>query len=342
MKQILPSSSRSGFTMVEVMVASAVFMLLMAGVVALVYCANTLTFKNVAVNTTGTEARLTLDKVQSLLQTAYTNPDPLDSTGTVIPGTLNITGSAAVASGLMPVFSGSDGTITGTGAGIRFYRYIGGPFLTQITNTAGLSGNAASIDIQLDTSAQAPVPLPQPGDSLVINTTALLNGSGYQVWAKVSGPARLTSSSGTKRTYTVPLTAPMKDKDGNTVSGIAYVKPDTTGNPVSWSISLMRPTALLISSTNGKTRLGLLDPCVYTGSNAIDTSANYTVLTTEIDVDPKRPSCFSVATLGSSPFVGLALRIRSSEYDNYFANKQFDGFSTFMSLGSFIELKSVP
>lgn len=334
---------RSGYTMVEIMVAAAAFLVLMAGVVTLVYSTNILTFKTVAVNSTGASARITLDQVQSLLRQAYTAPIPLDANGAVITGTLNLTGSAAVSSGLIPVVTGSTGIVTGTGAGIKFHRYVGGPYMTLITNTAGLSGSATSLSLELDTAAQVVPPLPQPGDTLVINTTALLSGNGYQVWATVSGSASLSSSSGTKRTYNIPLTPPLKDKDGNTVSGIGYVKPDTAGNPVNWSTSLLRPTALLLSTRKGKIEMGLLEPCVASGtSGAINTGTNYTTLTTEIDTDTKRPSCFSIATLGSAQFVGLVLRIRSSEYDNYFANKQFDSAATYMGLSTFIELKSIP
>ncbi|MEI8233655.1 MAG: hypothetical protein WCH57_03105 [Verrucomicrobiota bacterium] len=341
-------SSHSGHTLLEILVASAAFLLLMTGLYGLIYCAKTLTFKNVATNTTGAAAHLTLDKIQSLLQQAYTIPIPIDSTGANVTGTLSLTGTAATASGLIPVVSGSQGTVTGTGAGIKFYSYVGGPYLTLITGTAGLSGSATSLSIQLDTQAQVPVPLPQPGDKLLIKTTALLSGSGYQVWATVSGSATLIGSSGTLQTYAIPLTPPLKDsaENGNTVSGIQYQTDNTGINPVSWSTSLMRPTAFLISIRNSKTEMGMLQPYISTGTNTISTGSNYTTLTTELD--PTTPSCFSIVSLNSASFIGVTLSFNSSEFGNYFGtgtgagNKQYDGFATFMGLSSLIQLKSLP
>jgi len=347
-KRPIPTSL-SGFTLVEVLVVSALTLLLIAGVYTLISCANVLTYKSFAINSTGTESHLALDQLQGALQTAYTVPTPIDSTGAVISGTLSIKGTAAIASGMAPVVSaGTSAEITGTGAGIKFKRYVGGPYIPVIPS-GGLSGTATTITIELDNNALPPPPLPKANDILLINTTALQGAEGFQAWATVSGSPTLVSTSGSRVKYSVPLTSPMldKEKDGTAITSIAY-QTDNQGNAVSYSASLLRPTAFLFSARGNKTELGMIDSYSMSNGKVVLTGNNYVTLTREIDTNSSNPSRFAIVSIKneismeSKTFVSVVLRIRSSDYDNYLANKQNDGFCTFMGFSALINLKSTP
>jgi len=339
MKKSPPPRSLSGLTLVEILIAVATFLLLMLGVYSLIYCANVLTYKNYAINSTGTESHNALDQLQGTLQTAYTTPIPIDTTGAALSGTLNITGTTAVASGLAPVVSGTAAIITGTGPGIKFYCCVGGPYVVTIP-TGGLAGTATSVTIELDNNALPAPPVPQANDILLINTTAV--PTSFQDWATVSGTPTVVSSSGSRIKYSVALTPPMKDKDGNLTSTIPY-QTDNQGNAITCSANLLRPTAFIIV-TNGSNKELRMFSSYTTGTNAkvVLTGTNYSTLTRAIDTGTTTLSQFGIVSMGSQTFVSLALRIRSTDYDNYLANKQRDGFSTYMGFSSFIALKSKP
>ncbi|MCX6966222.1 MAG: prepilin-type N-terminal cleavage/methylation domain-containing protein [Verrucomicrobia bacterium] len=328
-----------GFTLVEVLIASAIAVVLIGGVYSVLYCANILTYKNFATNSTGTEARNALDHLQGVLQTAYSVPVPIDATGAALSGSLTITGAAAVASGLAPVMSGSAAVITGTGPGIKFYRYVGGPYVVTVP-TGGLPGTATSVTIELDNSALPPPPIPQANDILLINTTVV--PTVFQTRATVTGSTTLTGTNGTKIKYSVLLTPPMKDPNGTPTSPIPY-QTDNQGAAISCSASLLRPTAFVIVINGVNKELRMFDSYATDGSGKVILSgSNYTTLTRAIDTGTTTLSQFGVVTMGSQTFVGLVLRIRSTDYDNYLANKQNDGFCTYMGLNVFIALKSKP
>jgi len=304
-----------------------------------VYCANVLTYKNYATNFTGTEAHNTLDQLQGVLQTAYSTPIAIDTTGAALSGTLSITGTAAVASGLAPVISGSTAVITGTGPGIKFYRYVGGPYIVTIPS-GGLAGTATSGTIELDNSAQPAPPVPQANDLLLINTTVV--PTSFQTRATVSGTTTVISTNGSKVKYAVSFTPPMKDLNGTATSPIPY-QTDNQGIAITCSASLLRPTAFIIVTNGVNKELRMFDSYTTDSSGKVVlTGSNYTTLTRAIDTGTSTLSQFGIATLGGQTFVGLVLRIRSTDYDNYLANKQFDGFCTYMGFNSFIALKSKP
>ncbi|MEI7957726.1 MAG: hypothetical protein WCI40_01350 [Verrucomicrobiota bacterium] len=342
MKKGPTPSSLLGFTLTEILIGLTVFFFLMAGVYSLFYCANVLTSKVWAINSTGTDAHNTLDAVQGALQTAYTKPIPIDSTGADLSTTLNITGTAATATGLAAATSGSP-QITGTGPGIRFYRYVGGPYAVTIP-TGGLAGTATSGTIELDNSAIPAPPVPQANDILCINTTVV--PTSFQDWATVSGTPTVASTNGTRVKYSVAFTPPMKDKDGNSTSAIPY-QTDNQGVAITCSATLLRPTAFIITtviSTSGTSKeLRMFSSYTKNANGTVNlTGTNYRTLTRAIDTGTSTLSQFGIVTLENQNFVGLLLRVRSTDYDNYLANKQNDGFNTYMGFSSFIALKSKP
>ena len=349
------SPLRAGFTFLEIMLAMAAATVVFLGMYAIQNSANILASKCFAISITGTQARLSLDRIQLLLENATTVPDPvipINDQGVAQSTSLNISGTGATASGLAPIVSGSSATITGTGNGIKFDRIIGSPYLVTVP-AGGISGNAASISFTMDTTAQVPLPVPQPNDILSIYTTAVVTGTSNQVTATL-GTISATVTSGTRVTYTVNLTSGLLS--GTTVTSITQQK-DSLQNVVSPSATLLRPTALVIvypttpiTNPPATPELRYIDSYVYVaGTKNVDVTKYTSVLTREIQpsvsgttvLDPN-PSAFATVNFQSRPFVSVILHTRSQNYDQYLANKQRKDFSTFMGVGSMISLKSAP
>ena len=344
MKTLLTTRGRRAYTLVELLTALAVGVVVMGGVYSFFRCASILTAKCTAMNITGSAAHNVLDRMQLLLQSAYTVPSPLDSTGAPLASfTTFVTGTAAAASGLAPVVSGTSASITGTGAGISFFRYVGAPYLVTV-GTAGLPSNVTQIVFTADNSAQVPPPAPKANDSLLIYTTAILSGTDNQVWAKLAAITG-TSISGNRRTYTATVTPPLVT--GTIPVSISY-QSNNQGGSVDVSAVLVRPTAFVVYN---QTDLRFYDSYVTGASGSaasVNVNSNYVTFTDQLTLsgtvaplDPS-PTRFSVVTYQGRPFVGVVLHLRSKLYDTYLLNKQTDSFSTYMGVGSLISLKSSP
>ena len=337
------------YTLVELMMAIAPAIVVIAGVYALSRCGAILTAKCTSMNMTGCTAHNTLDRMQGLLQLAYTPPAPLDSTGAPLSTALSISGTAAVATGLAPVVNGTNATITGTGVGISFFRYVGAPYLVTV-GTAGISSSATQIVFTADSSAQVPPPAPKANDYLVIYTTALLSGTfatNNQAWAKLSAITG-TSVSGNRATYTASLTPPIVTgtTPGNATASVSY-QSNNQGGSVDVSAVLVRPTAFVVVN---QTDLRFFDSYVSGagGSTSVNVNSNFVTLTdlltlpgTTAPLD-QSPTRFSTVTYQGRPFVGVVLHLRAKMYDNFLLKKQSDSFSTYMGVGSLISLKSNP
>lgn len=340
-------NNRAGFTFVEILIAATISLVVLAGVYNLVYCSNILTAKCFAINSTNVESRNALDQLQSKLQTAYTVPLPFNTAGVALSSTLTLTGTAAIP--YAPVYTGTTATVTGTGAGIRFYRYVGGPFQAKIPS-GGLLANAGSISIIAGGTTQLPLPTLQKYDILVINRTAIVSGTGFQVWATVGANVG-TGTTLSAGTYTVTLTGTMTtDASGTTaLTGTAIqAATDSNGQAITFYTTLLRPTAFLfyptVNSSGTTTELRMLDPCVMNGNN-VDVTKNVTTITRNVDNTATAtvlPSQFGIVSLASGTCVSAILHIRASDSDNYLANKQMNSFSTYMGLGTLIHLKSMP
>ncbi len=313
-------------------------------------CSNILTAKTTSINTTSVTVQNALDRIQVYLQQSYTSPYPIDNTGKILTAPISMPGTTAYPRGLVPVVNGAGATVTGTGVGIKFYRYVGGPYLAQIPTT-GLAANAASITLLSNAGAQVCPAIPQAGDLLLINTTALLGGAdsiNYQVWATVKNGIAYTEVSGTRTYKDLPLTPSLRPGIPDTTvstTSIAYKYDNSTSSGATWTTYLLRPTAFLISynQKTAKTELGLLDPCVTTGG-IIDTTQNYTLLATLCSgrsplLDGLTPP-FAVVSLSNNTFVTVNLQTKS-DTDAYLSDKQAaNGFSTYMGVRSMIHLKS--
>jgi len=335
------------FTLVELTIAIAAALVVVTGVYTLWRCSMVLTAKCVSMNVTGIAAHNVLDRMQLLLQLAYTTPVALDSTGAPLTAAfpLPLSGTAAVASGLAPVVTGS-AIITGTGSGISFYRHVGSPYLITV-GTAGISATATQISFTADNGAQIPPPAPKPNDSLLIFTTAILSGTSIfsgtdnQVCAKLAAITG-TSTAGTRVTYTATVTPPLVA--GTIPVGISY-QPNILGGSVDVSAVLIRPTAFVVVN---QTDLRYYDSYVSGTNGGVNVNSNYVTLTNQLTISgtaapfDKTPTCFSVVTYENRPFVGVILHLRARNYDAYLSNKEANSFATYMGVESLISLKSNP
>jgi len=341
---------RGGFTLIEILISSAMASLLLVVIYTLGNSVNILAAKSFAINSTGTQARNTMDLIQARLQEAYTVPVPIDSSGTALSGT-SLTGTAATATGFVPVVSGTAATLTGTGAGITFYRVVGGPYVVTVPS-GGISSTANSITFTCDKAANPTPPAPLPTDTLMIYTTAVTSGTSYQVWADLSGTATSTSS-GTKVTYTQNISS-IRNGVSGAATGISR-QTDNNNNVITPSALLLRPTAFVIVSASTNTpQLRYIDGYTVSGTNAygdnIDVNSYTKVLTRDIEptsveiANNDTISSFGIVTMGYNSFVGVILHVRSGQYDailNY-KSKQRTDFCTFMGIGSMVSLKSNP
>ena len=127
------------------------------------------------------------------------------------------------------------------------------------------------------------------------------------------------------------------------ITSIAYQTDNLGTGVVSYSASLLRPTAFIIVTNGANKELRMFDGYATDSSGKVVLSGtNYTTLTNAIDTGTTTLSQFGVVTMGGKTFASLVLRVRSTDYDNYLANRQNDGFCTYMGFNSFIALKSTP
>ena len=138
-----------------------------------------------------------------------------------------------------------------------------------------------------------------------------------------------------------------RSSDGSQISGtissIAYQTAPLGTSVVTYSAILLRPTAFIITPRGVNTELDLIDSYATDSSGkVILTGSNYSTLTRAIDTNTSSSSLFGIVSMGGKNFVGVTIRVRSTDYDQYMANKQNDGFCTYMGFNSLISLKSKP
>ena len=356
---------RAGYTVLELLFAVAVSTVVFLGIYTVLNSANILAAKSFAINITGTQARVTLDKIQMMLQEAYYVTGPISAEGAILPNNLSITGTTAVNMGLAPVISGTAAIISGTGDGIAFNRILGGPYLVNVASggTGGIALSATSIQFTADVTGNpgfVPPPVPQPNDILSIFTTAALTGTSPQVNAPL-GSILSSSTVGNLVTYTVALTGHMVTGTANTPTNLP-LQFDAQQNPITPSAQLLRPTAFVIvypttqalkNNPPATPQMRYIDSYVTGTSGNIDVTKYTSLVTSEIQpatsgtgtgavtLDPN-PSEFAILQMNSRPFVSVIVHVRSQNYDNYLKYRGRTDFSTFMGLGSMISLKSVP
>jgi len=314
------SRRSGGFTLLEVLMAAGAAVVVAGGVYVLTQAGMIVGVKSLAINATGSAARSSIDRAQRYIQLAYETPTLINSNGVTVSG-------------------------TGPAAGIRFYRYMGGPYVIKLP-TAGLSGTTKTLTVVCDSTAHVPPPKPEPYDAFVINTTILMSGSANQVTAYVAaGNSVVSSTNGNRITHTVTL-ADKLTGDGGSTGFIAADAGIVTA-------ILIRPTALVVKPTATGRELRLFES--FPKGSTVDVNGKHAVLTNQLSLPTydSTPSAtdamtdanakpFWVQTLNHKTFVYTDLRIRDSRYGKYLNTRQVDEFATFAQLQSRIPTKCNP
>jgi len=321
-KPSAPRRDRGGFTILEVLAAAMATLIVTAGVYMLMQAGLIVSVKSLSTNATGTATRFSLDRVNQFTEIAYDVPTLITHTGATVSG-----------------------TGTGPAAGVKFYRYGGGPYVINLP-VAGLSGTTKSISLTCATNAHVPPPRPQPYDSFVINTTILMSGSVNQVNAYVSGSAAVISSTnGNKITYTVELSEPLTGAGGS-----AGIIPANAGTVTA---ILIRPTAIVAVPTTRGRELRLYE--TFPKANSLNVSAPHTVLTDQVALatfdatasasdamSDTNAKPFSLSTISGRTFINTDLRVRDNRYGRYLNTRQADEFATYMRTNSRVPIKCNP
>lgn len=305
--------SSNGFTLLEVLVATAIGTIIAAGTYALFRTGTILSIKSLAGSSTLNAGRLSLDRANQLLQLAYNNPTLIDHTGQKVTG-------------------------NGPAAGVRFLRYIGAPYVVTIPS-GGLLSTATSMSVTRADNAQVPPPTPEPNDVFIINTTAMASGTNTQVMAYVQSVSK-TSSANNRTTFSITFSKALG----------TLVTSDTQSTVTS---ILVRPTALVVKPTaNGRELRFLktfpatsaavdvdLNPVIMTDMIALAPPliAPDPAVTDTMADDNAKP--FSIYTVNNRIFIKMSLRIRSNRYQRALDGKEANNFDTFMKVESIAALK---
>lgn len=142
-----------GFTLVELLIGATIGALVSLGVFAFIDTGSMLTARNLSVNLTSNSMRGALDRVETLIQQADTQPRLIDTAGANVAG-------------------------TGPAAGVRFDLFVGGPVVVN-PGTLTLASSATGFTIRY---AQAASRAPADGDIV------RFDGTSATLRPRISGP----------------------------------------------------------------------------------------------------------------------------------------------------------
>jgi hypothetical protein len=282
------SSTNAAFTITEMMVAGTG--LVITGMMAfLVLNGGTLLYaRNVSSNHTNTELRLSMDRVFNEINTAEG-----------IPGLINDDGSSCT---------------SGSAAGVRFDKYLGGPYLVTHPGGTGLLAGAMSFLMQRSTHPAASPPVPQAGDVILIQ-----GEPGVRCVVASCQPGLV--GAGNVQTLAVNLSTGLQ-------------------RAVSWkpaefkSAILVRRVAITVLDTGGRAELRYY-PTAETLTN-YENQAGFSVVASEIAVQSGGATPFSIVTLGGNSFVGVSLGVRKVEMGKLFASRDPKEVNTFLSANTLL------
>ena len=282
---------RSAFTLVEVLIGSAVGVIASIGVFAVINAGSMLTARNLSVNLTSNAMRKSLDRVEQVLQQSETIPVLIDTAGN---------------------------TTVGPAAGVRFDRYIGGPYV--IDAPAGLAANVTSIALVRSTASSASPPLPQAGDVIRISGSDLLRPRIASI--VVSAPDAALHQT-TSATLTDPLGTAIA-----TPSGGQFVA------------RLVRRQAMIVMPAGGARQLRFY-PSLDTTTD-LNNSSSYILVSDMVGLQADDATPFTNDTPLGINFVKMSLRVRASKFDARLLGKQGDQFNTFARVDTYIRPKVNP
>ena len=198
---------RQAFTLVEVLVGTAISALLAVAIFGLLNTGMILSAKNLALNLTSNSMRTALDRVEQVVQMGNAMPTLIDGAG------------ADVAAG--------------SAAGIKFDRVVGSPYIVTLP-AGGIPASATTLTLTLSTHPVASPPPPGAGDIVLITVNEVtLRARILSVGNPVAaGPARvsfLVTLSAPLGTAVAPITATIVS--ARLVRNVAFLVMPANGKP---------------------------------------------------------------------------------------------------------------
>jgi prepilin-type N-terminal cleavage/methylation domain-containing protein len=284
---------RSGFTLVEILVAVVVLAVVGILVTSFTVTETWLYAKNTALNSSHRSARRALDRLANELQQTQNLPSLIDATGSATTAT--------------------------TAAGLSYDRLVGAPYKVEHPGGPGYSSTDTKVSVTRSTNFLASPPVPLSGDVLLI-----VLPTGNPLRAQVSSvTVTKTDKKKEQQTMDLDLTNPLgtdvtwdptQTKTAQLVRRQAFlVIPSGARNELRYYQSF-EPMPALDDSTQ----------------YIVITDEVSTVKLpdgTRRDVTP-----FSIDTTGGDKLVKASLRMQAKDYVNSLANKQVNSFNTFVQI----------
>ncbi|MEP6636797.1 MAG: prepilin-type N-terminal cleavage/methylation domain-containing protein [Acidobacteriota bacterium] len=284
---------RSGFTLVEILVAVVVLAVVGTLVTSFTVTETWLYAKNTALNSSHRSARRALDRLANELQQTQNLPSLIDATGSATTAT--------------------------TAAGLSYDRLVGAPYKVDHPGGLGYSATDTKVSVTLSTNYLASPPVPLPGDVLLI-----VLPTGNPLRAQVSSvQVTKTDKKKEQQTMDLDLTNPLgtdvtwdptQTKTAQLVRRQAFIViPSGARNELRYYQSF-EPMPALDDSTQ----------------YIVITDEVSTVKLpdgTRRDVTP-----FSIDTTGGDKLVKASLRMQAKDYVNSLATKQANSFNTFVQI----------
>jgi len=152
MKRHAKSMGTAAFTLVEAMTGTLIATLVGLAIFSMTNTATMMAARNFSLNLTNNHERKSLDRIEQVIQQAYT-----------MPTLINTTGAAA----------------SSPAAGTVFDYFLGSPYIVTVSGSS-LPSTTTSIVLTRSTNAVASPPIPNPGD------VVMLNGAPSSVRARIS------------------------------------------------------------------------------------------------------------------------------------------------------------
>jgi hypothetical protein len=166
------AQSRDGaFSLVETLMAAAVATVVGLAIFATMNSAMMMAARNLSVNLTNNSERGALDRIEEVIQQAYT-----------MPVLISTTGAAA----------------TSPAAGTSFDYFVGGPYILNVSGST-VPSSTTSLTLVRSTNAVASPPIPSVGDVVMIN------GAPTAVRARISAVSVGSTDGSLHQTITVTL-----------------------------------------------------------------------------------------------------------------------------------------
>jgi prepilin-type N-terminal cleavage/methylation domain-containing protein len=285
--------SRSGFTLVEILVAVAVLAVVGILVTSFTVTETWLYAKNTALNSSHRSARRSLDRLANELQQTQNLPSLIDATGSATTAT--------------------------TAAGLSYDRLVGAPYKIDHPGGSGYSATDTKVSVTRSTNFLASPPVPLPGDVLLI-----VLPTGNPLRAQVFS-VKVTKTDKKKEQETMDL-----DLVGPLETNVTWDPTQTkTAQLVRRQAFIVIPSGArneLRYYQSFEPMPALDDPTQY----VVITDEVSTVKLpdgTRRDVTP-----FSIDTTGGDKLVKASLRMQAKDYVNSLADKQANSFNTFVQI----------